>query len=60
LKAARKTKSKQKGGYPSWTDENMAKVEARWPRGTRERVMFDILVNTGFGSATSRHLAAST
>lgn len=31
-----KTKSKRKGGYPPWTDEDMAKFEARWPRGTRE------------------------
>ena len=25
----------------------MAKFEARWPRGTRQRVMFDILAYTG-------------
>ena len=42
-----KTKPKRKGGYPPWTDEEMAKFEARWPRGTRERVMFDILAYTG-------------
>jgi integrase len=42
-----KTKSKRKGGYPPWTDEDMAKFEAHWPRGTRERVMFDILTYTG-------------
>jgi integrase len=42
-----KTKSKRKGGYPPWTDEDMTKFEARWPRGTRERVMFDILTYTG-------------
>src|SRR5258706_6840344 len=41
-----KTKSKRKGGYPPWTDEDMAKFEARWPRGTRERVIFDILAYT--------------
>ena len=33
--------------YPPWTDEDMAKFEARWPRGTRERVIFDILAYTG-------------
>jgi integrase len=38
---------KRKGGYPPWTDDDMAKFEARWPRGTRERVMFDILTYTG-------------
>jgi integrase len=42
-----KTKSKRKGGYPPWTDEDMAKFEARWPRGTRERVIFDVLAYTG-------------
>jgi integrase len=42
-----KTKPKRKGGYPAWTDDDMAKFEARWPRGTRERVMFDILTYTG-------------
>ena len=42
-----KTNSKRKGGYPPWTDEDMAKFEARWPRGTRERVIFDILAYTG-------------
>jgi integrase len=38
---------KRKGGYPPWTDEDMAKFEARWPRGTRQRVIFDILAYTG-------------
>ncbi len=42
-----KTKSKRKGGYPPWTDEDMANFEARWARGTRERVIFDILAYTG-------------
>jgi integrase len=41
------TKPKRKGGYPPWTDEDMTKFETRWPRGTRERVMFDILAYTG-------------
>jgi integrase len=41
------TKPKRKGGYPPWTDEDMAKFEARWPRGSRERVLFDILTYTG-------------
>jgi integrase len=42
-----RTKSKRKGGYPPWTDEDMTKFEARCPRGTRERVIFDILAYTG-------------
>jgi hypothetical protein len=33
------TKPKRRGGYPPWTDDDMAKFEARWPRGTRERVL---------------------
>ena len=41
------TKPKRRGGYPPWTDDDMARFEARWPRGTRERVMFDILAYTG-------------
>ena len=41
------TKPKRRGGYPPWTDDDMAKFEARWPRGTRERVIFDILTYTG-------------
>lgn len=41
------TKPKRRDGYPPWTDDDMAKFEARWPRGTRERVLFDILTYTG-------------
>jgi integrase len=41
------TKPKRKGGYPPWTDSDMEKFERHWPRGTRERVMFDILAYTG-------------
>jgi integrase len=41
------TKPNRKGGYPPWTDEDMALFEARWPRGTRERLIFDILTYTG-------------
>jgi integrase len=41
------TKPKRKGGYPPWTDEDMVKFEVRWPRGTRERLIFDILTYTG-------------
>ena len=37
----------RKGGYPPWTDEDMAAYEARWPIGTRERLLFDILCFTG-------------
>lgn len=38
---------KPKGGIPPWTDDDIAKFEKRWPRGTRERVMFDVFLYTG-------------
>lgn len=34
-------------GFHVWTDEEIAKFEARWPVGTRERLAFDILLYTG-------------
>lgn len=34
-------------GFPVWTEEDIEQFEARWPRGTRERLMFDIFVYTG-------------
>lgn len=36
-----------KVGIKPWTDDDIAKYEAYWPRGTRERVMFDIFIYTG-------------
>ena len=41
---AKKPKTK---GFPVWTDEDIEKFETRWPRGTRERVMFDVYLYTG-------------
>jgi integrase len=40
-------KPKRQGGYPPWTDDDMAAYEAFWPIGTRERLLFDILCFTG-------------
>lgn len=34
-------------GFPVWSEEDIAKFEARWPLGTRERLAFDILIYTG-------------
>jgi len=51
---------RRKGGYPLWTDEDMAKFEGRWPRGTHAPVIFDILATPDCGSATSRSSADST
>lgn len=42
-----KTKKPDKAGISPWTDEDIARFEKRWSRGTRERVMFDIFVYTG-------------
>ena len=46
--------TKRRGGYPPWTDDDMAKFEARWPRGTRERVLFVIPRYTVYGSRRRR------
>lgn len=43
----KRPKSKNAAGFPIWTDEDIAKFEARWPRGTRERVMLDVFLYTG-------------
>ena len=34
-------------GFPVWDEDEIIQFEERWPRGTRERVMFDIFVYTG-------------
>jgi integrase len=34
-------------GFPAWNDVEMAAYERRWPRGTRERVAFDVYQYTG-------------
>jgi integrase len=34
-------------GHIPWTEENLRKYEARWPRGTAERVMLDVFAYTG-------------
>lgn len=41
-------KKPKKSGYKPWTDEDISKFEAHWQRGTRERVIFDLFVYTGF------------
>lgn len=43
-KANAKSKSE---GFPVWNDAEMAAYELRWPRGTRERVAFDVYQYTG-------------
>lgn len=43
----KRTEKSKSGGFLVWTEEDIAKFEARWPRGTRQRLAFDILLYTG-------------
>jgi integrase len=43
-KAVAKPKTK---GFAVWDEDEIERFEQRWPRGTRERVMFDIYCYTG-------------
>jgi integrase len=40
-------KQKADGGFHTWTPDELAQFEARWPVGTRERLAYDVLVWTG-------------
>jgi integrase len=43
-----KNPARQKGGgFPVWTEDDVARYEARWPVGTKERVWLDVLLYTG-------------
>jgi integrase len=35
------------GGFPVWTEDDVAAYERRWPIGTRERVWLEVLLYTG-------------
>ncbi len=35
------------GEYRSWTDEELAQFEQRWPRGTTERLIYELALYTG-------------
>jgi integrase len=35
------------GGFPIWTEDDVAAYERRWPVGTRQRVWLDVLLYTG-------------
>jgi len=43
----RNPKRKQGPGFKVWTDTDIARYEARWPVGTKERVWLDVLLYTG-------------
>lgn len=34
-------------GFPAWTEDEIAKFEAHWPLGSRERLAFAVLLYTG-------------
>jgi integrase len=34
-------------GHATWSEEQIAQFEARWPLGTRERLLFALLLHTG-------------
>lgn len=44
---SKRSRQAKSGGFPVWTDDEIAAFEQRWPRGTRERVMFDVFLYTG-------------
>ncbi len=43
----RNPKRRDGGGFPVWTEEDVAAYQARWPVGTKERVWLDVLLYTG-------------
>lgn len=43
----KRPKRKRSEGFPVWTNDDIAKFEKRWSRGTRERVMLDVFLYTG-------------
>jgi integrase len=40
-------KRKKGPGFPIWTDTEVERYYARWPLGTKERLWFSVLLNTG-------------
>jgi integrase len=40
-------KRRKSDGYAPWSDDDCARYEARWPLGTRERVAYAVLLETG-------------
>jgi integrase len=47
LGVANPARSKDSEGFPVWTEDDVARYEARWPIGTKERVWLDVLLYTG-------------
>jgi integrase len=42
-----KIKMPKTDGYTPWNEDDLVRYEARWPRGTPERVMLDVYAYTG-------------
>jgi integrase len=40
-------RQKADGGFHTWSADEMARFESRWPLGTRERLAYDIMLWTG-------------
>src|SRR5258706_5868705 len=38
---------RKSGGFPVWTEDDVARYEERWPIGTKERVWLGVLLYTG-------------
>jgi integrase len=47
LGIGRPPRPKDNPGFPVWTEGDVARYEARWPMGTKERVWLDVLLYTG-------------
>lgn len=43
----RRLKTPRSDGFPKWSEEEIARYCAHWPRGTPERIAFDLLLYTG-------------
>lgn len=52
---APKIKYKAKG-WPPWTEADIAKFRAYWPKGSDQRIAFEILLNTGLRRADAVRL----
>lgn len=53
------TETFQLGTHHTWTDEEVAQFQARWPRGTVRRTAFDLLLYTGQRSGDVRQMTWS-
>lgn len=58
-----KIKKFREGTHHTWTDEELAQFEDRWPLGTRERTIYALALYTGqrredIGTRTKRHYNA--